>query len=332
MPATYQFLTGWEFGSLGVMSPVGAAAASTTVKRTGTYSLKCASQNDGAAISAGGVTDTLYVGVAVYVAGLGGYGCLVTFESDHPDLALWLDADGQLIVHRNLFIGSDIIVSSGVFLLPYTWYYLEIAAKVNNTTGSIVVKANGSQIISFSGDTCYSQERIDVVSLGKPLGDYAAMNRGVENVYYDDFVIATGDWTGRGGVEALVPNGAGNSTDLTPSAGDNYAAVDEIPTDDDTTYVSGDTADDHDSYALSDLTLEGTVKAVQWNCRAKLAEEGSGSIKRVLRSGATDYAGDAIGLDVTYAWKSECFASDPATDAAWARAAVDALEAGVMIA
>lgn len=328
MATEYLFLTGWEFGALGNMTVTGSAAVSGAVKRTGSYSLYCDDSSAGVAVSVGTVTDTLYVGVAYYPDNAIPNGCLITVGTDRPEAGIVLTSARQLQIQRNDVTATT--VATGSVLQPNTWYYIEVAAKVNNTTGGITVKVNGVEDMTYSGDTCYTNERINLVMLSDPVNGLGGMSTGCSG-YFDDLVISTGGWPGRCAVELLKPAGAGASTDLTPSAGSNYACVDEVPPNDDTDYVSSDTSDDHDSYALSNLTLEGTVKAVQWNARATLAEEGSGNIKAVLRSDGTDYASDDIGLDTTYAYYSQCYTNDPATDAVWERAAVDALEAGVMI-
>lgn len=49
------------------------------------------------------------------------------------------------------------------------------------------------------------------------------------------------------------PTGAGDTTGLTPSAGANYAAVDEVPSDGGTTYVEDTTGNLHDLYETADL-------------------------------------------------------------------------------
>jgi hypothetical protein len=330
--AEYLFLTGWEFGELGAAAAInGTPAVTSSVKRTGSYSLHT-DGGDGVARSLPGNTFQVASGVAVrrdeatdtvsYIvvmrAGPTGIEVGVACTSADGVLGLiidntWVATGGQVV--RDTWSGIEVKVTKVV---------LEDMETADVTAD---VWQDGVQVMT-GFKTVANQLAYGAVSLSNP----AYSNRRGIKAYFDDWTITSGGMPGRGGIELLTPNGAGASTDLTPSAGSNYACVDEVPSDGDTTYVSGETVGDHDSYALSDLTLEGTVRAVQWNCRAKLLEEGSGYIKRVLRSGGADYVSDVIGVDTTYKWVYEAISSDPATSAAWTRNAVDALEAGVMIA
>jgi len=326
---TYLFITGWEFGHQGVLTTTGGTPAiSAVTKRTGNYSLDLTAVNSGVVLSISGQTGPVYVGVAVYptelattlrrIIQIGNGG-----DADQGYVAS-VDNSGNLA----LYVGTTKVGEGGQLTLN-TWTHLQLKlTKIVGETTSIALVLYQDGVLVASGSSLITNaDTLTVVYLADPgvSIDYGQAG------YYDDFAVCTDGYPGRGGIEALLPSGAGTSTDLTPSAGDNYAAVDEVPPDDDTTYVSSDTSEDHDSYAMGNLTLEGTVMAVQWNCYAKLAEEGTGYIKRVVRSDGTDYTGDVVGLDTTYDWYYECFSEDPATDAAWDRDDVDAMELGVMI-
>ena len=138
-------------------------------------------------------------------------------------------------------------------------------------------------------------------------------------------------WIGRGGIPAIFPTGAGNSTDLNPSAGANWQCVDEVPPNDDTDYVSSAVVDDHDSYAASNLAATGTISAVQWLARAKSDLVGNPEIARILRIGG-DHQGADIAIDATYDYYAEILDQDPqAGPGAWTVAAVNGMELGVKI-
>jgi len=212
------------------------------------------------------------------------------------------------------------------------WTCIEVYAKIDNASGQITVKVDGDEWLSYSGDTQATENaNAGIVRFGCSCTSTSSM----ADAYYDDIAVndTTGarnnSWIGRGGILGLFPSGAGAHTDWDPNTGTNHEAVDEKPHDSDTTYVSTTTADEVDTYAMADLAnSDYVVSAVQWLAAARLDEAGSAAIKPVLRQGGTDYAGDSIGLDVTYALKKKIYDTAPNGDA-WTYANVNAIEAGV---
>jgi len=328
MASNYLFMTGWEMGSAAICDTVISDAPVTTAqKRTGAYSLNLTDKTDGIQIDLGSNYTTIYAGVA-YCPDDDGYQSngimsVQNSEGEHK-LFVGLTRDTyQLCVDcegTSLAIGSTLTVG--------TWYYIEVKFVLDNVNGAVEVLLDGVSDISYSGDTHGSATPMDMryVALGDPgAGAYPAY--GAQG-YYDDFMIATDGHVGRCGIELLTPTGAGTTTQLTPSAGDNYACVDEVPPNDGTDYVSSATVDKFDTYALGDLTQAGTVKAVQAFMRGALSEAGEGYIAPVLRSGGTDYTGDDMGLDVSYAYKRKLYNVDPKTGVAWVGANVNSAEFG----
>ncbi len=71
-------------------------------------------------------------------------------------------------------------------------------------------------------------------------------------------------------IETLFPNGAGASSQWTPNSGTNYSRVNEVFTDQDTSYVSTAGVGNRDSYAMGDLSsLPATVFGVQVYANAR---------------------------------------------------------------
>jgi hypothetical protein len=212
-----------------------------------------------------------------------------------------------------------------------TWYVLEFHLKIDDVDGEIDTKIDGAIDIDFDGDTQHTG------NAGIVQVQFSNAASSLPTIYIDDIAIndTTGgvndSWIGRGGIYGLVPSGAGTHTDFTPSAGVNYAAVDEVPPDDDTTYVESSTAAHVDTYAITNLIpTSGAISAVQWVARAKLAEAGAGNFQRVLRHDGTDYNGGDLAVDTSYAYFTEIFDQAPdSTD--WDITKVNALEAGMEV-
>ena len=130
-------------------------------------------------------------------------------------------------------------------------------------------------------------------------------------------------------VETLRPNAAGTNTDWTPSAGANYACVNEETPDEDDSYVYTTANNRHDSYNLQDHTNgSGNISNVRVYARAKSLTAGRDIAIEIVVS-ATTYTGAKQTLTIGYVDYYEDWAQNPAGPADWTWSDIDALEAGV---
>jgi hypothetical protein len=233
---------------------------------------------------------------------------------------------GTLVVCRNV-VGT-VLGTSAAALSPGVWYYVEWRVTIGNT-GSSVVRLNEVEVLNLpSVDTMQTTTAsANVVRLG-------ASASGVGSSYDDVYVFdATGStntaFVGDCRVERLAPTGAGATTAWTPSAGSNYACVDEAPPNSDTDYVSSATAGQTDTYAFGNLTTaSGTVFAVQATAYARKDDAGTRSLALVARPGSTDRVGATQGVTDAYTSLAELWNANPDTSAPWTIAEVNASEFG----
>jgi len=217
---------------------------------------------------------------------------------------------GSLEFWRETVNGGTLLAESAPGVFPIdTWVCLEYRIKVDNAAGIGTFRVDGVEVLDFSGDT------------------QDTANANIQHTTGSK----NNSWIGRGGIYGLFPEGAGNYTQWTPSAGANYECVDEVPPNDDTDYVADDTVGHKDTYEMEDLVpTDGGITAVQWIARAKLSAAGSGNFQRLLRYSGVDYNGSDLAVDTSYKYFQEIFDQCPdATD--WSIAKVNALEAGVEI-
>jgi hypothetical protein len=210
-------------------------------------------------------------------------------------------------------------------LATNTTYLIEVRFKIDNAAGRIEVKVDNIQDIDFTGDTYDANAQFDKVRLGNgPSASYTTY------AYFDNFIMDDAAWIGDTKIQAVVPTGAGTTTGWTPSAGNNWACVDEKPASD-VDYVSINVNDITDTYAAGNLTgTIGTVKCVQ--VQSRMRTDGAptpNNVKLVIRSGAADYlSGDkAVSSSEKSLWN--LWETDPADAAAWTEADVNAMEIGV---
>ncbi len=327
------FMTGFEAGNLDVLLAHDAAINTTTV-RTGAYSVAIAGVGKGIYHDIPGDPAEIFLRAGVYYAGGTSAATrkLLLFDDSAggAQFALYIDtATHYLKAYRG--DASTLLDTSSTAVPRNVWTCLEARIKIDNADGIVTVKLDGIEVMDFAGDT--------QATANADLGEARWGSDGASEWtgYLDDLAVndTTGDenngWIGRGGIYGLFPSGAGTHTDFTPNTGANYAAVDEVPPDDDTTYVQYSTAGGQDSYVMADLPDGvGIVSAVQWVGRARLSTAGDSTFKRLIHYNETDYTGTALAVDVTYAYKQEIFDTDP-TGTAWTVASVNAIEAGMEI-
>jgi hypothetical protein len=230
-----------------------------------------------------------------------------------------------------LYRGAVQIASGSATDPVGTWAYIEISATLNETTGTCNVLVNGAPVITFTGDTKNggTSTNLDAFSLqGTSLGMIQ-----VDNLYLCN---STGSaphntFLGEVRIQTITPNGAGTTTQFTPSAGANYAAVDELPYSS-TDYVSATPAGTRDTYAMSDLSGSYNILALQNNVIAKKLDAGGTAIKPAIVSSSTVYYGTSVPITATDMTITDVRMVDPATSAAWTISGVNAIEVGMEIA
>ncbi len=326
------FTTGFELGDViehdGADSPgFGGFDVSSTYKRTGDYSLKCGVQNNGADIWFSNALDDkneVYFRVAVYFrnplavapSALPHNFISFTEAGDHQISIGWRSDTSRLYVYRGGTgdmgeSGGAVLDTSTAGIRAQQWYLIEGHIVFHGATGTVVVKANNTTVLSFGpGDTITTPNAwADAVRIGcngMPVGQG-------HNAYLDDVAIndtvggEQNSWAGGGGVFLLKPTADGNSHDFTPSAGaDNYAMVDDIPANDsDWNYSS--TATHMDTFTIEDLPAEiDSVALVENMVQVALAQPGAQIIEGTIRHGGADFTLDAHNItSVSPDWQVE---------------------------
>ena len=249
-------------------------------------------------------------------------------------LSVFSDTNIMNMIRRNSVTGfinvlraSTLLDAGSKTLLINTTYLVEIYLKIADApNGRIIVKVDGITDIDFTGDTleaAYTQ--FNRVRLG-----FYSYDLGAGFAYYDNFIMDNADWIGNTNIQAVLPTGAGTTTEWTPSTGSNYACVDERPPSD-VDYVSTNTVDLTDTYATGNLAgTIGSVKCVQVQARALVdGEPTPTNLKLAVRSGGTDYLSGDNEVPIAAKSFSHLWELNPADAAAWEEADVNAMEIGV---
>uniref|UniRef100_A0A6M3J5E3 Uncharacterized protein n=1 Tax=viral metagenome TaxID=1070528 RepID=A0A6M3J5E3_9ZZZZ len=131
----------------------------------------------------------------------------------------------------------------------------------------------------------------------------------------------------------LVPNGAGDSTQLVPSAGANWQCVDAIGTD----YVwheleASQNTTWKDLYALEASNIASAViNSVTVYFRCKHFGLSSGYALSYIKTHSTVYQGSAQAITTSYVTYGVIYTTNPFTGVAWTVAEIDDLQSGVAL-
>jgi len=327
--------TGFETGDMLDFSSYTNCVMESGVKHTGSYSAKIANTSitpDGLKYILTTAASALYIRAWVYIDSdankqqttplIGFYltdgtyvGAIVTFS---------LSGTYNIRLTRN---GTILATGTEVFNWD-EWFMIELYVLVDNSSGVGQIRINSVLDIDYSGDT-QPNTSTDI--------SYVRITSGSDDwvMYVDDVAIndttggADNTWPGDGRVIAILPDGAGDNTDFTPSAGSNYQNVDERPPDGDTTYNESDTDTDYDLFnlaacGLSDVTILGID--VKLTVRKTVAN--GDQMRAKIKTGGTEYNGSDFDPSTTYTRQVATWRTNPNTSSAWTISDVDALQAG----
>jgi hypothetical protein len=214
-------------------------------------------------------------------------------------------------------IGTGGATPGATPLATSTTYFLQVYIKIANSGGRIYSKINNALDYDYTGDTQPgSDTTIDRIRFG-------------DCNYYDNIVIDDSAMPEETEICLLKPNGIGNSSSWTPTSGDNYTCVDEVPYSD-ADYVSEDVADAIDTYTIDNSPADlVTVKCIQVQARARKDNDSLlDNMNIVVRSDA-DYHGSDELLTTTFAEKTKVWETNPADSLPFEKTDIDALEIGV---
>lgn len=267
-----------------------------------------------------GAKNNITIGMAIYRTTSSTVTIDFRSSSNVDNIAIELNPDGSIELLR----GGTTTLATSTYTIPYNaWVYLEIYGYVDNTAGRCEVRANGTTVIDYTGDT-YNLGNVDITQIR------------IENhIQIDDLYVVdnTGavnnSFLGDVRVETLYPSGDATPNDFTATGAGTTNADRVQSMDDDTTYLSSDTIGHQEQFTLDDLPSGVTPIAVQQTTTARKDGVGARGLANRIVSGATTDTGADTGLsDGQYTSIITTHDVDPNTSAAWTKAGVDALEVG----
>lgn len=255
------------------------------------------------------------------------------YDGSTEQFTLRMTSGGELEVYRGS--SSLLAASSGaVGLATNSWCYIEIKLTIGNS-GSYDVHLNGVSVLADATEDTQQTSN----AYAQTIRFWGVFNATIGNrTAFDDIYIAdqtageVDDFVGQHKVVTFFPSSAGNDTDFTPSAGNNWECVDDNPYDGDTSYVESGTSGHRDTYNFTDATLTD-ILGVQMSVIARETDASPFSLKLVCESDGTadDGSGVAIG-STSYVNRRRVLEHDPDTSAAWGTVALNSAVFGIEVA
>ena len=324
------FIDGFEAGDLALWTAVGETGkiSGTVIEGfKGIYSLNLNWNNRANKRTFASACAQLNVAWKIYINTINGTSIMNFVDSSNVVIASVCinTTSGKLELRRGG--GTGELLATGTTVLNTAVTYLFEALLIPlNSGGTFTVRVNGVQEVTYSGDTTNGAES-DIKAI--IVGAHAAGGTS-PNSYVDDVVVDDASWIGNTYIQKSQVSGAGTTAQWDPSAGANYACVDEIPASD-TDYVSTNVTDEIDTYATGNLTgAINSVKCVQ--LQGRIAYEGTPTPAHVqfgVRSNGTDYFSGDLTPGLTFAAFSRMLEQNPDGPAAWTESTVNAMEIGV---
>jgi hypothetical protein len=285
---------------------------------------------------------TFIVGFALYINTLPSVtstSLVEFFDGATAQFTFAMTTAGAIDARRGAYNGTSLGTSVNTFSTG-TWYYIEAKVTINNTTGVVEFRVNGSNTnwlnLSSQNTRAGSNNYASIVQAGFVVSASAS-------IYIDDLYIldaqgsTNNNFLGDVRVDAYLPNGNGNYSQFTGSdsnSTDNYLLVDDTTPNGDTDYVQSDTVGNYDTYAMTDMShTPSSIYGVQVSASCKKDDAGSRSIALCNRSNSTDSDGTTTALGTSYQILSHVFETDGGhSGVAWTKANFNSAEFGVKVA
>ena len=254
-------------------------------------------------------------------------------------LNLSLGADGKFRLYRGPHDTGTLLDTGTTVLAVNSWYYIELRAYIDNTSGEYELKIDGSSEFSATAVDTQAHTTDNFVSMvgywtpehnPNVSGDYTVL----DDLYVrgDPTANTAGGFLGDVRIVVQKPNANGTNRDWTLSTGtDDFAVLDDIPPSS-TDYAYSSTATDRITCGMEDLTGSITIKEVALYAHTSIGSSGAREVKPVCKSGATTDVGSATRVLQHSYLNPVMYPVDPNTAAAWTLTNLNAAEFGLEVA
>lgn len=220
---------------------------------------------------------------------------------------------------------------------------VEIAFKVNSTTGEVQVKVNTGGVAGSPTNPVLHLVNVNTQPGANAYFDsiYWGWDRdssrqlvafGIDNWrYYDDQGTRNNTFLGTSRIQTCLTNGAGAHTAFSHSSGSTNWQAAQNQNVNDTLYVFDATVGDYDLYTFQPLVNSPTVFGVQITSFVRQDDATQRTYKNRVSSAGTISDGAAYLTSQTYTGDSDLLELDPNTGLSFTGAGVNALQGGPLV-
>lgn len=198
--------------------------------------------------------------------------------------------DGAVIIWRgHMTTGVQVAASVPGVIDLSLHQFVSAKCKIDNAAGEVIVRVNDTQVVSFSGDTQVTANAYatNIWVGGRPPNPSFSLHFSDFRVN-DDSGAKNNSFPVPSRILCLFPTGDGVSSDYTRNVGaSDWEAVDEVQSDDDTTYIESSTVGHVSYFDVQDpVAFNAAVFAVAVNTIDKRDDVGARTARHKIRFGA----------------------------------------------
>ena len=283
-----------------------------------------------------------FFGTAVYVPNMGPSGFSLLHGVCNPAITSARDISSYILSDGSLGIGTD--GGGAITLLAQTapglvvagaFQYLETGIKVHSVSGEVIIRLDGIEVLSYTGNTRRASGVDEFRQVRIFLNSGVAGEQWFDDFYYcDDTGAKNNDFLGDVRIQTIYSNALGDISDWTRTgAASDILAVNEHPAiDDDTGYLSAAVVGDQFLHNLDGLASPvGRVVGVAVNHQIRKDDGGAREISALVKAGGSVGTGTAYSTPSSYGNRQTIFESSPATAVDFTLAEIAALQAGAEV-
>lgn len=223
--------------------------------------------------------------------------------------------------------GTLLGTSADGTLVATAWQHVEVKAVISATVGAVEMRVNGVAVLSITGADTGSSTANNLTLMRNGSAFYQDFV-----AYFDDMFAwdTTGsynnDFIGDKRVLTLMPTDDTAQADWTViGAASGYSTINQVPPDDDASYIETQLINEVSEFAMADLVGEyGAISALMTQPLSRKTVAGTCNLQASLLSGASVAAGADRPITENYTYYTDVFEEDPATAAPWTKAGVNA--------
>ena len=251
-----------------------------------------------------------------------------------------VDYLGNLAVYRGYAgdslhgAGTSLGSASNVFAVDGSTYsYIEVGATIDGSTGSVVVKKNGSTVLTISSANTKNSSLANVGRVQFYTNNNTFQQQ-TTHIYFSDN-SGSSPWNtylGDVRVQTLLPTGDATVQFSHTGLGSNHANAANSPPVPGSDYNSDTVVGHQDTFDMAAISSGlTTVFGLNVKVLYQKADAGARLVQNVLVSSSTTATGTATGPGVTPSTIATMFETDPNTSAQWTQTNANAATPGYKI-